>query len=194
MEIKKLREDKFEVVLHMEDLDKFNIDSSKFMSMQIEKAPFFSLILNYIDKISSFPLKNKKIIFETFFIDNSYFLIEFYIVGLLSSDGDFISKSGKNFSVSSIAPMIFCFSSFDYLCDFCKYLSSIEKDKLSLLLSFFEFFKYNDNYFLILKDSIFSSELYDFACLQISEFASFISCSDILVSKIEELGNSINVI
>lgn len=194
MEIKKLREDKFEVVLHMEDLDKFNIDFSKFMSMQIEKAPFFSLILNYIDKISSFPLKNKKIIFETFFIDNSYFLIEFYIVGLLSSDGDFISKSGKNFSVSSIAPMIFCFSSFDYLCDFCKYLSSIEKDKLSLLLSFFEFFKYNDNYFLILKDSIFSSELYDFACLQISEFASFISCSDILVSKIEELGNSVNVI
>ncbi len=194
MEIKKLREDKFEVVLHMEDLDKFNIDFSKFMSMQIEKAPFFSLILNYIDKISSFPLKNKKIIFETFFIDNSYFLIEFYIVGLLSSDGDFISKSGKNFSVSSIAPMIFCFSSFDYLCDFCKYLSSIDKDKLSLLLSFFEFFKYNDNYFLILKDSIFSSELYDFACLQISEFASFISCSDILVSKIEELGNSVNVI
>ena len=194
MEIKKLCEDKFEVVLHMEDLDKFNIDFSKFMSMQIEKAPFFSLILNYIDKISSFSLKNKKIIFETFFIDNSYFLIEFYIVGLLSSDGDFISKSGNNFSVSSIAPMIFCFSSFDYLCDFCKYLSSIEKDKLSLLLSFFEFFKYNNNYFLILKDSIFSSELYDFACLQISEFASFISCSDILVSKIEELGNSVNVI
>lgn len=194
MEIKKLREDKFEVVLHMEDLEKFNIEFLKFMSTKIEELEFFPIILNYIDKISSFPLKNKKIIFETFFIDNSYFLIEFYVIGILSSDGDFLPKVGKNFSVSSNVPMIFSFPSFDVVCDFCNYLSNIEKQRLSFLLNFIEIFKYKDSYFLILKDSIFSTELFDFACLQISEFASFVSCSDILVSKIEELGSSINIL
>lgn len=194
MEIKKLREDKFEVVLHMEDLEKFNIKFVQFMSMKIEELEFFPIILNYIDKISSFSLKNKKIIFETFFIDNSYFLIEFYVIGILSSDGNFIPKIGKNFSVSPKVPLIFSFPSFDGICDFCNYLSNIEDQKLSYLLSFLELFKYKDNYFLILDDSIFSTELFDFACLQISEFASFVSCSDILVSKIRELGSNINIL
>ncbi len=52
---------------------------------------------------------------------------------------------------------------------------------------------YKDKYFMILKEDIFSSDFYDSACLQISEFAEFVSCSDILVSKIEELGVSIDV-
>lgn len=194
MEIKKLREDKFEVVLHMEDLEKFNIDFLQFMSVQIEKLSFFPIILNYIDKISTFPLKNKKVIFETFFIDNSYFLIEFYIVGLLSSDGDFLPKVGKRFSVSHTVPMIFSFYSFDSLCEFCSYLSNIENKRLSSLLGFIEFFKYKDSYFLILKDSIFSSELFDSICLQICEFADFVSCSNILVSKLEELGSNIDIL
>ena len=194
MEIKQLREDKFEVVLHKEDLEKFNIEFLQFMSMKVEELEFFPIILNYIDKISSFSLKNKKIIFETFFIDNSYFLIEFYVIGILSSDGNFLPKIGKDFSVSSKVPLIFSFSSFDDICDFCNYLSNIEDQRFSSLVSFLELFKYKDDYFLILKDSIFSTDLFDFACLQISEFASFVSCSDILVSKIQELGSNINIL
>ncbi len=194
MEIKQLREDKFEVVLHKEDLEKFNIEFLQFMSMKVEELEFFPIILNYIDKISSFSLKNKKIIFETFFIDNSYFLIEFYVIGILSSDGNFLPKIGKDFSVSSKVPLIFSFSYFDAICDFCNYLSNIEDQRFSSLVSFLELFKYKDDYFLILKDSIFSTDLFDFACLQISEFASFVSCSDILVSKIQELGSNINIL
>ena len=194
MEIKQLREDKFEVILHKEDLEKFNIEFLQFMSMKVEQLEFFPIILNYIDKISSFSLKNKKIIFETFFIDNSYFLIEFYVIGILSSDGNFLPKIGKDFSVSSKVPLIFSFSSFDDICDFCNYLSNIEDQRFSSLVSFLELFKYKDDYFLILKDSIFSTDLFDFACLQISEFASFVSCSDILVSKIQELGSNINIL
>ncbi|MCI8961914.1 MAG: adaptor protein MecA [Clostridia bacterium] len=194
MEIKQLREDKFEVILHKEDLEKFNIEFLQFMSMKVEELEFFPIILNYIDKISSFSLKNKKIIFETFFIDNSYFLIEFYVIGILSSDGNFLPKIGKDFSVSSKVPLIFSFSSFDDICDFCNYLSNIEDQRFSSLVSFLELFKYKDDYFLILKDSIFSTDLFDFACLQISEFASFVSCSDILVSKIQELGSNINIL
>ena len=194
MEIKQLREDKFEVILHKEDLEKFNIEFLQFMSMKVEELEFFPIILNYIDKISSFSLKNKKIIFETFFIDNSYFLIEFYVIGILSSDGNFLPKIGKDFSVSSKVPLIFSFSSFDAICDFCNYLSNIEDQRFSSLVSFLELFKYKDDYFLILKDSIFSTDLFDFACLQISEFASFVSCSDILVSKIQELGSNINIL
>ena len=194
MEIKQLREDKFEVILHKEDLEKFNIEFLQFMSMKVEELEFFPIILNYIDKISSFSLKNKKIIFETFFIDNSYFLIEFYVIGILSSDGNFLPKIGKDFSVSSKVPLIFSFSSFDDICDFCNYLSNIEDQRFSSLVSFLELFKYKDDYFLILKDSIFSTDLFDFACLQISEFASFVSCSDILLSKIQELGSNINIL
>ena len=194
MEIKQLREDKFEVILHKEDLEKFNIEFLQFMSMKVEELEFFPIILNYIDKISSFSLKNKKIIFETFFIDNSYFLIEFYVIGILSSDGNFLPKIGKDFSVSSKVPLIFSFSYFDAICDFCNYLSNIEDQRFSSLVSFLELFKYKDDYFLILKDSIFSTDLFDFACLQISEFASFVSCSDILVSKIQELGSNINIL
>lgn len=194
MEIKQLREDKFEVILHKEDLEKFNIEFLQFMSMKVEELEFFPIILNYIDKISSFSLKNKKIIFETFFIDNSYFLIEFYVIGILSSDGNFLPKIGKDFSVSSKVPLIFSFSSFDDICDFCNYLSNIEDQRFSSLVSFLGLFKYKDDYFLILKDSIFSTDLFDFACLQISEFASFVSCSDILVSKIQELGSNINIL
>jgi len=163
MEIKQLREDKFEVILHKEDLEKFNIEFLQFMSMKVEELEFFPIILNYIDKISSFSLKNKKIIFETFFIDNSYFLIEFYVIGILSSDGNFLPKIGKDFSVSSKVPLIFSFSSFDDICDFCNYLSNIEDQRFSSLVSCLELFKYKDDYFLILKDSIFSTDLFDFA-------------------------------
>lgn len=107
MEIKKLREDKFEVVLHLEDLDKFNISLSQFMSSNIEEFDFFSIILNNIDKISDSSIKSKKVIFETFFVDDSYFLIEFYFVGFLSCDGVFMPKIGKSFSVSNRVPIVF---------------------------------------------------------------------------------------
>ena len=114
MEIKKLREDKFEVVLHMDDLDKFNITLSQFLSSKIEELDFFSIILNNIDKISDISIKSKKVIFETFFVDDSYFLIELYIVGCLSSDGVFMPKIGKSFSVSDRVPLVFRISLFRY--------------------------------------------------------------------------------
>ncbi len=114
MEIKKLREDKFEVVLHMDDLDKFNITLSQFLSSKIEELDFFSIILNNIDKISDISIKSKKVIFETFFVDDSYFLIELYIVGFLSSDGVFMPKIGKSFSVSDRVPLVFRISLFRY--------------------------------------------------------------------------------
>lgn len=194
MEIKKLREDKFEVVLHIEDLKKFNIDFSEFMASKIENFDFFSIILNNIDKFSSFSLKDKKVIFETFFVDNSYFLIEFYIIGILSKDGKFLSKVGKNIFISNSNSIIFKFSSFDTFCDFFNYLCKINKQKLLLIIEYMKFFKYKNNYFLILNDSIFSSPIYDYSFLQISEFAEFFSCSDILSKKIEELGNNINIL
>ena len=193
MEIKQLREDKYEVVLHIDDLKKFNIDFTQFMSSKIEQLDLFSVILNYIDKFSSFSLKSKKIIFETFFIDNSYFLIEFYIIGVLSKDGSFMPKVGENISVSNMCPLIFRFSCFDFVCDFFNCLSSIDEEKLLFLLAFIKIFKYKDNYFLIIDDSIFSTELLDFSCLQISEFAEFFSCSDILARKIQEMGHCINI-
>lgn len=193
MDIKKLRDDKFEVILPIDDLKKFNIDFMEFMASNIENLDFFSIILKYIDRFSDFSLKNKKIVFETFFVDNSYFLIEFYVIGILSKDGKFLSKVGKNFSISHMNSLIFSFSSFDNLCDFFNYLSNVNKKKLSLLLKYIKFFKYKNNYFLIIDNSIFCSELFDYSCLQICEFADFISCSDILTKKIEELGNNINI-
>lgn len=87
--------------------------------------------------------------------------------------------------------MYFGFSSFDTVCDFCNYISNFDEQKL--LLDFIKFFKYKNKYFMILDEKIFSSELFDSACLQISEFAEFVSCSNILVSKIEELGINIKV-
>ena len=114
MEIKKLREDKFEVVLHMDDLDKFNITLSQFLSSKIEELDFFSIILNNIDKISDISIKSKKVIFETFFVDDSYFLLELYIVGFLCSDGVFMPKIGKSFSVSDRVPLVFRISLFRY--------------------------------------------------------------------------------
>ena len=193
MEIKKLREDKYEVILHINDLEKFKTNFSEFMSSRIEELDLFTIIISYIDKACGFSLKKKKIIFETFFIDNSYFLIEFYIIGVLSKDGNFISKAGKNISVSDMPSLIFRFSSFDFLCDFSNYLSSIDEEKLLSLFNFIKVFKYNNNYFLIIDDSIFSTELLDYSCLQISEFAEFFSSSDILAKKIEELGYYINI-
>ena len=87
--------------------------------------------------------------------------------------------------------MCFGFSCFDTVCDFCNYLSSFNKN--NNFLNFIDFFMYKGKYFMILKEEIFSSDFYDFACLQISEFAEFVSCSNILVSKIEELGVNITV-
>lgn len=193
MDIKKLREDKYEVILHIDDLEKFNLDFIEFMASKLEKLNLFSTILNYIDKFCSFSLKHKKIIFETFFINDSYFLIEFYIIGVLSKDGNFIVKEGKKLNVSSTPSLVFRFSSFDFLCDFFNYLSSIEKEKLLPMLNFVQIFMYKGNYFLIIDNSIFLSELLDFSCLQISEFAEFISSSNIFAGKIEELGQNINI-
>lgn len=193
MEIKKLREDKFEVILHIADLEKFHLDVVKFMSEKIEKLEFFPIILNYIDNLSCFSLKDKKIIFETFFIDNSYFLIRFHIIGILSSTGNFLPKTGNYMSISNRVSMIFKFSCFDYLCDFFRCLSCIDKKKLLFLLNFIGFFKYKNDYFMIIKNSIFYTDFFDFICLQISEFAEFVSCSDVLVNKIEEFGCNINM-
>lgn len=193
MEIKKLREDKYEVFLHINDLEKFNIDFNEFMASKIEKLDLFSIILNHIDKFCSFSLKGKKIIFETFFIDNSYFLIEFYIIGVLSKDGSFMYKVGKDICVSNMSSLIFRFSSFDSLCDFFNCLSSIKTEKLLCLLGFIKIFKYKNDYFLITDDSVSSTDLLDFSCLLISEFAEFVSCSDILARRIEELGHCINI-
>lgn len=193
MDIKKLREDKYEVILHIDDLEKFNLDFIEFMASKLEKLSLFSTILNYIDKFCSFSLKHKKIIFETFFINNSYFLIEFYIIGVLSKDGNFIVKEGKKLNVSSTPSLVFRFSSFDFLCDFFNYLSSIKNEKLLSMLNFVQIFMYKGNYFLIIDNSIFLSELLDFSCLQISEFAEFISGSNIFAGKIQELGQNINI-
>lgn len=193
MDIKKLREDKYEVILHIDDLEKFNLDFIEFMASKLEKLNLFSTILNYIDKFCSFSLKHKKIIFETFFINNSYFLIEFYIIGVLSKDGNFIVKEGKKLNVSSTPSLVFRFSSFDFLCDFFNYLSSIKNEKLLSMLNFVQIFMYKGNYFLIIDNSIFLSELLDFSCLQISEFAEFISSSNIFAGKIQELGQNINI-
>lgn len=194
MEIKKLNENRFDVVLHIEDLEKFNITLSQFMSMKIENFDFFRIILKYMDKFTDFSLKNRKIFFDTFFIDNSYFLIKFYIVGIVSGIGKFLPKVGKNISISNKVSMIFGFSSFDSLCDFLRDLNNIKKEKLLELLNYIEFFKYKNSYFVIIKDSIFSTNLLDFICLHITEFAEFISCSDIFAKKIQEFGCNVDVL
>ncbi len=191
MEIKQLREDKYEVVLHIDDLEKFNIDFIEFMSSKIEDLELFSIMLNYLDKFCNFTLKNKKIIFETFFIDNSYFLIEFYIIGILSQDGSFISKAGNSISVADTPSLVFRFSCFDFLCDFFNYIVNIERKKF--LLNFFKIFKYKNNYYIIIDNSIFLTKLYDFIFLQIAEFAEFVSCSEIFARRLTELGCFVNI-
>lgn len=197
MEVRKIREDQFDIVLHIDELEKFNINFLEFMSKKIEDQKFFKTIINYIDKICNFSLNNKKFIFETFFIDNSYFLIKIYIVGFLSADGNFISKSGNKFKISQSVPLIFRFSSFDNICDFFHNLSICNTMNIDLL-NYLELYKYKNNYYVIIKEQIFTTKLLNFACLQLSEFAEYISCSDILARRIEEfgcniIGNFINI-
>ena len=179
MEIKKIYENQFEVVLSLDDLKKFNTNLIEVMSKGIKNLIFFPNIVKYIDKLSNYSLQKRKFIFETFFINNSYFLIEFRSIGILSKEGYFVCKIGKEINILEKSPLIFKFSSFDSLCNFLK--SSLYKPKC------IEFYEYKNSYFAIIN----YSELFDSSCLQISEFAKYLSCSDIFVGKISEFGHNI---
>lgn len=75
MKIIQLNENKFKIHLHIDELNRYNLDVNTFMSFKIQKNPIILDLLYFIDKTNLIPINNKSLNLEMFLVNNTDILI-----------------------------------------------------------------------------------------------------------------------
>jgi adapter protein MecA 1/2 len=192
MRFEKLNENKIKITLNYQDLIEKNIDLHSFMSSSIESQDLFFDMLDEAEKEIGFSTKNYKIRIEA----------------LAMSDGDFvltvtrslpdkeknitkrkiqIKRKKNDFKSNSI---LYSFNNFDDFFSFLDFLNnnnfSITNIAKSILL-----YEYKSTYYLIFSDINLEYTKLKQLFSAITEFATYISSSDLFVRKLNESGKII---
>ena len=88
----------------------------------------------------------------------------------------------------NMTQLVYSFSSFD---DFCSFANFFYKNnfKVNILADFVLLYEYKGIYYLVLNGINLSYPYLNKLLYSITEFASFVKCSDIFLSKLLECGN-----
>ena len=83
--------------------------------------------------------------------------------------------------------MLYSFESFDAFCDFCTFMNKTNyKSELSDFAKFASLYEYNSNYYLNLTGINLDTNLLEFLCPIITEFAHFVDNPELFERQITE--------
>lgn len=203
MKIEKLNENKIRITLNLEDLNERDIDYHSFMSNSIESQGIFLDMLNKAEKEVGFNTDDCRIMIEAIALKGGIFVLT--ITKFEHTEGD-IPKYEEKKRVQNRKKLhikrktgsfektktIYSFESFDTFCDFCTFLNkSTYRDKIEELAKEASLYEYSSNFYLVFTDINLESDVVNFVCPAITEFAHFVDNSELFEKKISEYGKMI---
>ena len=195
MRFEKLSENKIRIIIDTKDLEKNNIDFHSFMSNPIESQTLFFHILDKIEKEIGFRIKNYNIKLEVIQIANSNFILT-----ITKSIPENINTMNNNLNRKltvkrktaslNTSTIIYCFNSFD---DFCSFSTSLISNNIltNTIAKNISLYEYKNQYYLVFSNINLNCVHLKSVFPSISEFATYISNSDLFKSKLLESGNLI---
>ena len=195
MKIEKLTENKIRVIINSEDLKENNLDSNTLMEKPIESQKLFLEMLLKAEKEVGFYTEGYKLLVEAFSSSDGFFVftITKYVEKVTNSPRK--PKITAKKKVANLNPKsttsIYKFYSFEEFCDFCMNIHSIQKINFKQLAKTISLYLYNDTYYLVLSNINAKYEYMNIFYSTISEFATLVSHSDTLKTKLFEHGKSL---
>ncbi len=191
MKFEKLNEDKIRIILTGDDLIKKDIDFHSFMSNSITSQDLFFDMLDEAEKQIGFVTKNYRIRIEALAISSGDFVIT---ITRSLPDGvkekPPIKKSfhvkRKSYSLKS-NNLVYNFSTFD---DFSYFMDFFRKSNFNFnnVAKNICLYFYKNTYYLVFCDVNNEHEDLKKLLSCITEFASFVNCSYLLINKLKECG------
>ena len=197
MRFEKLSENKIRITLTLNDLKDKDIDFHDFMSNPLETQDLFLDILNEAKEQIGFNTTNYQIRIEALAMIDGDFVVN--ITRMSKADNSISTPytQKKKFKVRRKAvstkseQAIYKFESFDDYYFFLQYLSQKKLYKTHLIAKTIAMYFYKDAYYLILNDIDSNNiDILDFYS-SIIEFATYVTNSQLLISKIKECGKVI---
>lgn len=187
MQIEKITENKIQVIITLEDLEKKHIDLHSFMSDSIESQDLFYDVLEKAKKEIGFETQDYKLIIEAFAIPDSKFILTVTRISVNSK----VPLPNKKISSFKPSTYIYKFSNFDDFCEFCTYLYAT--NIINISASYLKkscLIYYKSNYYFIIKTN---SKQKNYKKLHnlIMEFALCYDTCTYLENELNEYGKQI---
>lgn len=187
MQIEKLNENKIRFILSNKDLKEKNIDLHSLMSNSIESQDLFTYMLDVAENKFNFKTENSKLIVEAIATSSGYFI--FTVTKLAKKINSKVLNAKKHISNNDV--LTICkFDSFDDFCNLCTYLETYLTFPISYLKDSF-LYLYNNNYYLLIHNTILDEKLFKFLCYSITEFATFVDNAYSFENKLKKSGKLI---
>ena len=195
MKIEKLNEDKIRITLDSNDLKERNIDFHSFMSNSISTQSIFVDMLKKAEKEVGFITKNYKTMIEAFATSNGSFILTITRIRPEIAEKDLLRKKKMKIKRKTMdynhQLFLFCFQSFDDYCEYCSSLKNsyfLEKKPIAKTCMLY---RYQNLYYLVLKDIQLSQEALANFFAYTTEFAEFIHMPNLVHTKLLEYGTII---
>ncbi len=192
MKFEKLNDDKIRITLTCDDLIKKDIDFHTFMSNSLDSQDLFFDMLDEAEKQIGFVTKNYRIRIEALAVSSGDFVIT-----VTRSLPDVVKEKTpikKKFQVKRKSSnlkanqLIYHFSSFDdfsYFMDFVN-LSSFDFCNIAKNIVLYN---YKNTYYLVFYGVNNEHKYLKNLISCITEFATYLSCSELLINKLKECGS-----
>ena len=201
MRFEKLNENKIRIILNTKDLESNNVDFHYFMANPLESQKLFLDMLNKAEKEIGFITKNYNLKIEALQISTGDFILT--ITRSMPSKEKRLPqhkytrlktkpklKNKAKCDVLNNKTLIYSFNSFD---DFCCFANSISSnlEEFKTIAKNISLYEYKNKYFLVLANVCSSNKHNNFVFSSITEFATYISNSDLFKSFLIENGKLI---
>ena len=195
MKIEKLNEDKIRITLNIDDLKENDIDFHSFMSNSLESQELFLTMLDKAEKEVGFVTENYKVMIEALAMSNGSFVLT--ITRILEDKFKVNTYKRKNVNFKRKLPtldsskVIYAFKTFDEFCEYCEFLNNDILKHINEFLGNDALYEYNEEFYLVLENLKMNANLLKAFASSITEFARFVSHSDLFEHKLLEYGNVI---
>ncbi len=192
MRIKRLTENKIQIILDIDELVKKNINIHTLAKTNFEKNTFFKSMLNEAEKQVGFKVKDCRLLIEAYSTSDGYVIFNLtkYKNEIDTSNIKKLKFKRKKLD-NNYKNTIYLFNNFEEFCNFCLYCSKSNLLDLKGFSKNIALYEYKNAYYLL-----FSSINVDYPYLNlfyssISEFANLTSTSLVFKSKLIEHGKPI---
>lgn len=185
MKIEKLNENRIRITFNHSDLQENNMDVHSFMSNSIESQSLFLTMLDEAEREVGFITDNYKLCIEAIALSNGTFIITVTRIEKEVLKSARVQAHRKNNMVQNNM-LIYQFSSFDDFCNFENFLTISLPNLVEQLSGSNSLYQYHNCFFLILQN--IDASYMNVLSSAISEFATAVESSDLILHKIKECG------
>ena len=193
MEIIKINNKKLKIILHNEDLKRYNLTITSYLAIKTENNIMLLDILSYINENNILKIENNFIYLDSFLINKNKLIVFINIFNKISTNNYIVNKKNNILELNYYNFIICEFSDINIFFDFLELLKFyFYKNNLNYFFIFFELYEYKSSYYLIINNINLFFEYFKLIYFNILEFTKKIYFSDVFLQKIYEYGKKIN--